>query len=255
MFEAFCKKTNCIVKSKDILDSSQIFYCCNPNCDAELKVRSIDGKYKANFYSFPGAKKHSSLCNLVYEYASSNKIKMNYSNIDINSIFANTSTSSNSNILTSSTITNSNTPNCPKTVKSLLKFAITNPIDKCINLNNNTLLQDIFLDNRNLFNNYKGFEGIKLILCETVSYNLNSNYIVCKIESKNKHICLNVKLYLDRYILSKIIKYILKKNNNKFSKFPIAILANWINPYKYYIQSTLNSSKHIVYDFKLSKKD
>ncbi len=86
MFEAFCKKTNSVVKAKDILDSSQVFYCCNPNCDAELKVRSIDGKYNANFYSFPGAKKHSSLCNLVYQYKNSNKNNRDYSNIDINLI-------------------------------------------------------------------------------------------------------------------------------------------------------------------------
>ena len=138
---------------------------------------------------------------------------------------------------------------CPKTVKSLLRFALSNPIDTCINRNENTLLQDIYLDNRNLFFNYKGFEGIRLILCETVSFKFDSNYIICKIESKNKNICLNIKLNLSKSDLSKIIKYILKNNNGKFSKFPIAILANWENPYNYHIHAILNSSKHIVYDF------
>lgn len=250
MFEAFCKKTNSIVKAKDILDRSQIFYCCNPNCDAELKIRSIDGKYSANFYSFPGAKKHSSLCNLVSQYSNSNKTKKDYSNIDINLIFNNTNISKSTNANNTSNVTTSNyIATCPKTVKSLLRFAISNHIDKCINKNNNNLLQDIYLDNRNLFFNYKGFEGIRLILCETVSFNYDSKYIVCKIESKNKRISLNIKLNLSYKDLSKLTKYVLKNNNGKFSKFPIAILANWENPYDYHIHATLNSSKHIVYDF------
>lgn len=249
MFEAFCKKTNSIVKAKDILDSSQIFYCCNPNCDAELKVRSIDGKYKANFYSFPGAKKHSSLCGLVYQYSNSNKTKKDYSNIDINLIFMNTNISKATNTTTSTIANNNSIANCPKTVKSLLRFAISNPIDECINKNNNTLLQDIYLDNRNLFLNYKGFDGIRLILCETVAFNYDSKYIVCKIESKNKHIRLNLKVNLNHNDLSKLVKYILKNNNGKFSKFPIAVLANWKKTSNYHIHATLNSSKHIVYDF------
>lgn len=249
MFEAFCKETNSIVKANDILDNSKIFYCCNTDCNAELKVRSIDGKYRANFYSFPNSRGHSPSCDLISKYGY--KSKFEHSDIDINIIFNNTTLYHKTDDYNSINSKSQSTiiDRTPRTPKGLLKFSISNAIDTCINKKQNLLLQDIFLDNRNLLSNYKGFDGIKLILCKTKSYNFDENLLFCKLESKNKKISLHIKLYLDKEVLSKLIKYILNKNSNKFSNFPIAILANWSNPNDYHISGRLQSEKHILYDF------
>ena len=113
----------------------------------------------------------------------------------------------------------------------------------------------IDIDDRNCLDYSNSISGVKMIVCNTRRFEEDNRCIVCYLNSKNKlSVSMEIKIFFpveQKETFDKVIKYILKNANNKFSKFPLAILGDWntvkVTSNSIVISTTLKSRSHLIY--------
>lgn len=143
--------------------------------------------------------------------------------------------------------------NSISTPKGLLAFGVSHELSEMIN--NSQTLNEIFIDDRNCLDYSNSISGVKMIVCNTRRFEEDNRCIVCYLNSKNKlSVSMEIKIFFpveQKETFDKVIKYILKNANNKFSKFPLAILGDWntvkVTSNSIVISTTLKSRSHLIY--------
>lgn len=252
MFEARpSKHSEATVHAKNIYDENKIFYCLNPECSAEYKLRSHHGRYSQHFYSFPNSKGHIAGC-IFIDDSNEKYFKNNVDKFNIEDIF--NKTISSKGTTTKPIAQNSNTDTASKeyqlktiinSSKSLLKFCSGNTINTPIN--ESLTINDIFIDQRNVYQYYLGFNGLKMINGTTFSFNKDDKSFKCTVKSKSSSIWLNVIVYLPDNLYNECIRFIYTNNNQKFSGYPITIFAQWNKPKDYWVQAEVVSKGQVIY--------
>lgn len=251
MFEArIYKNSNEIIHAECVKDENKIFYCLNFECDAEFKLRSHHGVKRQHFYRFSGSMDHIENCIYIDDNNEAFH-KNNVDNFNIQDIFNKTILSKDPSTITRIPRKNHSTKSEEqfKTIinstKSLLKFCRGNSIDTKINEINT--INDIYIDYRNIFKYYLGFNGLKLLYGETLNFNKNTKTINFTIRDTNRTIWLNVSINLPDNLYKECISFIYTNNNSKFSGFPIAVLAEWNKLKDYKVEASIISKGQVIY--------
>ena len=258
MFNAFDKDKKKIVSASSVTTIGGNYECSTPDCSAKMVIRSIDGKRKPHFYKPPKSQPdHSFNCKCIQKYGENKKFKD--CKIDIHSIF---NSFKDSSVTSDSSFTKNQNPrhkntdvviNSISTPKGLLAFGVSHELSEMIN--NSQTLNEIFIDDRNCLDYSNSISGVKMIVCNTRRFEEDNRCIVCYLNSKNKlSVSMEIKIFFpveQKVTFDKVIKYILKNANNKFSKFPLAILGDWntvkVTSNSIVISTTLKSRSHLIY--------
>lgn len=280
MFTCLDRTTNELVEAHDEYDISKIFYCPNPNCNAQFKLKSVHGYKRKHFYRFKGANKHITKCPCISNKfnAYHKKFVEDFTAKDILTQVVKQSTNSNK-IKKKQYATKNNNKNdkkrkiITKTTKSKIQstkflYEFCNNNKLTTKINDNETIHDIFVTSNNVhINHYKGFEDTKLLSCLTNSFyfdSLNQKPIIsCKIDSPTHNRWLNIKINLPYKMYDDCILYfkangsdfnknlpddIFKNNINRYCKnFPIAILAEWQCNKRFHVFTTIENIKQIIF--------
>ena len=251
MFEAYSQSKDAIVNVKSEFDLNEVFLCPNPQCGAKFVLRSVNGKMAKHF-----ARLRSSLhCNgCPYD-----KSHQSYINNDhmvkykLEDIYNSMSHRQTKDILATQEISDRHLlaeteRKFIRTPKQLYYFCVNNALDTPYT--DSLTVGDIVLDSRNLQHNanFEGISGLRLIIAETIQFNMTDNYIkfkVCQRTVHNRFLKLNITVYFNHNLLTSVISYIMK-THGRFGGYYVAILGNWSIDEKYYISCTIKSKDHLM---------
>ncbi len=259
MFNAFDKDKKKIVSASSVTTTGGNYECATHGCLATMMIRSIDGKNPPHFYKPKKSEyDHSFNCKCIQKYGKNKKFKD--CKIDIDTIFNAVQNTASISITSSKETRRSNRQkddtiiDSISTPKTLLAFGSSHDLSEMIN--STQTLHEIFIDDRNCFEYHLSVNGIKMIVCNTWKFSYESKCIECFLTSKDKsNFSIHIKIFFPNELektFDKLLKYIFKNSaDNKFSKFPIAILGDWStiesNSNSITITTTLKSSSHIIY--------
>ena len=251
MYSAYSKRLDAIIDIASATDLSETFYCPNPNCPAELKIRSVDGKRAKHFANTRGLAKHK---NCSFAFASEN-----YDNYD------DIITETLENILQQTRSrkyegTPSSSPNKEseertkyiRTIKQLFSFCMNSSL--CTEYLEETCVDDIILDSRNILvdDRVLGISGLRFLSGTTYKYNDASKTISFSISARKdtKFMRLNAEVLIPSDIFYKIKNYIFNMNDDKkFSGKPIAVFRIWNNPDPGKVTCSATKENQIIFRF------
>jgi hypothetical protein len=229
VFLAYSEKKKKQTDINSEFDLSEIFYCLDETCPAEVKIRSSNGKIAKHFGVVRGLTPHKDGC----FWGSNHSSYINNCNIEKSSLevimLGNSHCINTNTIAINSKSDNTNKNRIDSTVRintplSLYRFCIANHLDTpfCDGLTVN----DIVVDSRNLNNkaNFKGVSGIRLIVGKTsnkISSN-NFNFIVTMRTINNKRLSLNLTVTTNN--ITNIKNHLFETYGRTFD-VPIAVLG------------------------------
>lgn len=248
MFNAYSDTLKTLVNIQDVYDLKEIFKCPYPECPAEFKIRSIDGKKATHFFRFRGAKPHIKNCPYDTNKGFSDSDKIIKSSLESILIGSINKTSSRPRITTPQTTQASSNNVFIRTPKQLLSYCLASRLET--QFRDGLIVNDIIVDSRNLVMSkyYEGVRGIRLLVGETVNFE-SPNRIYMQIREKtSKTHRLNVMVTCN-YNMQKTTSVILKTYHNTFKHHPIAILADWEITEKYHVQAIISNQTQIIVKF------
>lgn len=254
MFYAYSIKQQDTVAAKNVTDLKETFRCLNKECDAEMFLKSSNGKRQPHFCAKP-SKPHILGC--IYgaiksSYSDNDFIKMSPDNIfrgrslskqERNTVVHKTSRQHNGG---------SSSKKYIRTPISLLYFCLSHSLD--YEYQNGLTVNDIILNETNLCDNanFEGIKGLRFVIGKTIRYDLIQNKIVIEIEKTTDHnhrVYLQADVFLSLTQLNEIKEYLLKTFDNRFKGHTIAVLGDWETDHKYHISCRVQSPKNVVYIF------
>lgn len=256
MFEAYSQSKQRIVNIKDEYDLNEIFLCPNPECGAELKIRSVNGKVKKHF----GRLKSTPHCQgCPYDHSLQSYVNNeNITKYSLESIF-NGSTKQKEHCAGKEKSGREDLPDTGRTLirtpKQLYYFCVNNSLDTPYR--DGLTVGDIVLDSRNLQMNanYRGVSGIRLVIAETIQYTYTKDsddnnllLLIRKRTVNEKDKFLKVYVHLENKHLQEFNNYIFAIYS-KFSKHHVAILGEWRIDKEYQISCKLQKSSHLIFRF------
>ena len=263
MFNAFSKTKNCIVSVDDEYNLNEIFYCPTPDCAAEFKIRSVNGKNRKHFARIRGIY-HDVNCpfGLLVDDSyncAENCIKMDLDEILYKSIGSSTDDNKTRNQHDTDINIDKKKSEVQyiRTLNQLISYCLNNDIKT--EYKNGLTISDILVDSRTLAcnKNYEGFNGIRLLIGQTIKFDASKSQFVISVKTKTLRgltLSLTANVYFPNDIFQNNIKYILESNNNQFKFFPVAILGNWENDKRYVVSCTVNKKKNFKPLKKLSQR-
>lgn len=247
MYIAYSEVLHRTVNVNEVFDLNEAFCCPNRKCTAKLKIKGTTGKIAKHFARLPSTP-HIEGCE--YENGDSRyvqpELQQRSSLDDIFGDFIDPNTrpgtptgkrtsSANSNVL------RINTPG------KLLKFCRMNTLTT--EYLPGITVDSIIVDERNLISNskYKGIEGLRIIVGETLKFESNKLYLQVKAVSEKGGLkYLNAVVTVDAALLRYVIKHILETQNNKFKGYKLAVFGNWTKDKTYWSSCTVENQKHII---------
>lgn len=254
MFYAYSIKQQKVVCAQSITDLNDTFMCLNDKCNAELSLKSINGKRKAHFCAKP-SKPHVHGCiygTSVSEYSGNDFVK-----VPLNNIYHRRSPLPNNKTNDGYKPANQRSDNLPnqkyiRTPISLLNFCMAHHLED--EYLDGLTVNDIILSNSNLcYNaNFEGIKGLRLVIGNTYKYDPENKMIVMKVTtttSRDKHICLRADILLSPKQFSEINEYLFNIFGKQFKGHSIAVLEEWKTVDKYHISCRVQSPKNVIYKF------
>lgn len=251
MFYAYSIKQQKVIGAQDVDDISDTFICLNENCDAELFLKSINGKRKVHFCAKRG-KPHIQGCaygGAYSEYEDDDFIKMPLEYIYNNHPKCNRNSNYMSNKQHSD---NSTGKKYIRTPIGLLRFCMAHSLKD--EYRDGLTIGEIILNHSNICENanFEGISGLRFVVGNTLRYIPNKNTIVFEISKKTsggKRVNLQADIILSKKQMYEITNYLINTFNNKFKGHSIAVLGEWEIVCKYHIRCYVQSSKNVVYKF------
>ena len=247
MYIAYSEVLRDNVNINAAFDLNEVFCCPNKYCTAKFKIKGATGKRAKHFFRLSSTP-HIEGCDYEngdsrYEQPSlqirSTLEEILGDNVDPSTKSGRPSkgkeTRSSSNML------------CINTPRKLLKFCRINSLKT--EYSPGIKVNDIILDERNLLNNenYKGINGVRLVVGETVKYSGNKLYMVTKATSRygsTKY--LNTIIEIDSALFQKIKKYIIETQNGTFKGFKLAVFGVWRKDKDYWSFCAVYNQKNII---------
>lgn len=254
MFEALSKTKNVIINAKDAYDMDEIYKCPNPNCPAELKLRSVNGKRTKHFFCGKNMHKHAPDCpfSLSLESTPTELIEKN----TLEDIFENAQIRDKNCHDTLTQKKKVGSPNVSKayvrTPKQLLQFCLGH--DLKTKYTDNLMVDDIIIDSRNLQanGNFKGISGLRLIVGNTIKFDnatLSILFKVSCISTKGKRLTLYCTAFTSKELLNKVATHY----NNTYGNFgghSIAVFGKWEIDESYHISCIVDRDRNLIMIFK-----
>lgn len=253
MFEAYSTREKKIVNVKDQYDAKEIFICPDPDCNGELKLKSIDGKKAKHFSCMPGLKKHSPECpySISRDYTDEDHLVM----YPLQSIMESAQNPNEKPTATEKSVIVNTKPRSTfyiRTPKQLLNFCLTQ--DLSTEYCDGQTINDIVVDHRNVGNGlYKGFNGARLVIGKTILFQadrINGDFILFQVRSHHSNRWLKAKVYVSAQLKEKISKYYRETYDNKFGGNNIAVLGDWKIDEKYNISCRVTHDRNVIMRFK-----
>lgn len=208
-----------IAKEKNI-DAE--YYCPNKECDARLKICSIDGLMRPHFRA---DREHKHIENCPYgsnivsntDYYKYNQEKFDFDNAIENMLHINNQRNNNRNVGNNEINNNPDNSKPISTIKQIYAMCKNiNVIDKYANIE----IYKMLVDNRSMFFYINGIFGNKIVECK-----IRGEYFYCK---EKQEIYLHVKnyklvLYFNDNELFNSIKHTIWNNKRK----TIIVAGNW----------------------------
>lgn len=254
MFEALSKTKNAIIAAKDVYDVNEIFKCPNPNCPAELKLRSVNGKRAKHFFCGKNMLKHSadcpfslSLVSIPTELVEKNTLEEIFKNAQIKDMSCQNTLSQEKNTAIS------NAPRAyVRTPKQLLQFCLGHALET--EYTDNLMVDDIIVDSRNLQANgkFKGVSGLRLIVGETIKFDnptLSILFKVSSISTTGKPLMLYCTVFTSKELLNKVANHY-NNTYGKFGRHSIAVLGKWEIDSNYHISCLVERDRNLIMVFK-----
>lgn len=255
MFEAYSQSKKCVVNVSSEFNLKEVFNCPNPQCDAQFKIKSATGK-KAKHFAKLRSSQHIKGC--PFEQSENSFLDCpNLVKYSIENIFNDFKSPKNKGVNLENKKYQSNAADNSgkkfiRTPKQLYSFCISNDLNTsyCEGLT----VGDIILDSRNLLQNknYEGITGYRLVVAQTIKYDIPTHTIKLKLTQRtknNKTINLTVIVKMHNELLAELKNYILD-TYNKFSGIYIVIFGNWKTDKQYHISCTVENKKHLMFKFK-----
>jgi len=253
MYSAYSKRLDDVIDITSATDLSETFCCPNPNCPAELKIRSADGKLAKHFANIRGLAKHK---NCSFAFASEN-----YDNYDdiitepLENILQQTRARKYEGKPSPSKSPNKESEERTKyirTIKQLFSFCMNSSLST--EYFKETYVDDIILDSRNILvdDRVLGIAGLRFLSGTTYKYNDISKTISFSISARKdtKFIRLNAEVFIPSDIFYKIKNYIFNMNDDKkFSGKPIAVFGIWNNPDPGKVTCSATKENQIIFRF------
>lgn len=219
-------------KKLTISDINSIFVCPTPDCNAKLKLCSVDGKVSAYFKS-ANIKEHSNHCFLCKETFNSSKYCKD--TIDLNKILNTTINSKNNK--TNNSSKNNKLNNNTKIIKLLPanSFKTTFNILKQTDINeyiSSVKVSYLIADTRTDFLYNTFITGIKIVECKLNKYKTNSDlpYFIASYPINKETLKLTIK-FKNLEDFKFVLENIKEDGNLSFStkNHFVGIIANWSN--------------------------
>lgn len=255
MYNAYSKSSGKVVDIGSVYNIEQIFYCPNPNCPAELKIRSADGKLAKHFANLRGLKKHRNC-----HFTSPTKKYENDDNLvkkSLMDILGGTQKRKQKGKDSSPQENNSDggkKPDKVGTVKQLFQFCISSSLER--EYRDGLTLDDIILDSRNLLkeNRILGVSGLRLLAGTTHKYDALNTTVFFSISTRSGDgfMQLNAKAILPADIFQEIVKTIRYTDETgaiKFAGKPIAVFGDWDNPESGKVVCTAEKQEQVIVKF------
>ncbi len=261
MFYAYSFRNNDTICADKATDTTELFGCLNEDCDARFKVKGINSD-KATHFAKTRDTEHIPGCPFMYstsEHCDNGDIIKS----DILTIFNGKEIRRDN---PRGAVNGQNLPSGKKqkhirTPKGLLNYCISNRLDT-IYIGDITV-NDIIIDVRNIDDNenYKGVEGVRLLLGQTLKYKSEENLLTMLIKKRddtdNSH-CLTVDIYMTQEQLSEINRYIFNRNRennrNRYAGHPIAVLGQWEKVSDGNVKTTIRRNKNVIYKFATERR-
>lgn len=211
MFQAYSIKKSDKINASDVSDFKDTFLCVF--CGAKMTLKAVNSTTKRPYFAkIPSSPHVDCPCNLFGSIATNIS---GYEKCDISDILNNSPLSIKSNKHSNSDSINSNNSNKAiervSTPKRLLKYCLSHDINS--EYRDGLLISDVCLDTRNILanNNYKGFNGIRLVVGKTIMYidDADHQYFTFIVNSpSNKSKTLTAKVNVSKKQIIDIRNYI-----------------------------------------------
>lgn len=233
-------------------DLNDIFLCLNPQCEAEYYIKGINSERKVHFchkHNKPHIKGCPYDMGLTKYLDDDNIVKSSLQ--DIYSHIRRTAKNI-SSVHCDYSVQGAFRKTYINTTKDLFYFCISNPLNTIYE--SEVTINDIIVDKRNICDsaNFKGFHGLRLVVGDTIKYDLTQKYIRLRtstITKNGKTIHFDSIVHMEYNQIHEIIRYILDTFNNTFSGHTLAVLGEWTNPEKYLVECIVKEPTNIVYKF------
>lgn len=253
MFEVFSKTLNDTISASSVKNYHDTFLCPNPNCSAEFSLRAVNSSgVSAHFACKPN---HPHTADCIFGIIGGEKPNTSeYIKYDLMEILNPTSMTNQKHKSHSTSISamNINTDKYIRTPKQLLRYCLANKLTT--EYTNELTVGDIILDSRNLLVNshYRGIQGIRLIVGQTVKYCKEDQYVQIEVSTRtntNKHIRLFANVYLPIEQIKEINNYFFNTEPKVFRNHPIAVLGEWKKEHDYHIYCSVVKKENVIYHF------
>lgn len=253
MFEVFSKMLNDTISANSVQNYHDTFLCPNPNCTAEFSLRAANSLGISAHFACKPNYPHTADC--IFGMIGGEKPNVSeYIKYDLMDIL-NPTSKSNHNLKTyhsSILAMNTNSVKYIRTPKQLLRYCLANRLTT--EYTNGLTIGDIILDSRNLLINahYRGVQGIRLIVGQTVKYCKEDKYIQIEVSTRtntNKHIRLFANVYLPIEQIKEINNYFFNTEPKVFRNHPIAVLGEWKKEHDYHISCSVVKKENVIYRF------